>query len=236
MSDYTITIQDPQGHVVLTARVDAATRRIEAQVKAEHLRPLLITTAVLSGHVAGVLTEHESRARLPVTPTSPVSLKGVVHGPDTGVGATLSNGSMKKHLSEDDLQELSERKGALESITVADRDWILAGVLLRSLEDDLAAAHANGWWRQDPAEMLAQPPRHLRIRSGHVRPVQGAHLANELDSPAIERLYEIIRGCTGGRMSAGRGTVIRNARRKALTHGHLVRRRRAKNIQLEATA
>lgn len=92
MSDYTITIHDQHGHVVLTARVDAATRQIEAQGRGEHLRPLLIITSVLSGHVAGWLTEHESRARLPVTPTSPVSLKGVVHGPDTGVGATFSNG------------------------------------------------------------------------------------------------------------------------------------------------
>lgn len=94
MSDYTITIHDGQGHVVLTARVDAATRRIEAQMNGEHLRPLLITTAVLSGQVAGVLTENESRARLPVTPTPPAPQMGIVHGPDNGVGATQLQGGL----------------------------------------------------------------------------------------------------------------------------------------------
>lgn len=135
--------------------------------------------------------------------------------------------SRSRDSQEEDLQAASERQGALASITATDRDWLLAAMLLDSLEDDLAAAHCNGWWQVDPAEMLGQPTPHRRFRSCHPRPAVGAMLAQELDSPAVQCLYDIIRGCTGGRLVVGRGSVIRNARRKAVTHGRYVRRRRA---------
>lgn len=90
--DYTITIHGPQGEVVLTARLDSRSRQIEAQVQGEHLRPLLIITSVLSGHVAGMLTVNESPARLPATSTPPASQMGIVHRPGTGVGASSSSG------------------------------------------------------------------------------------------------------------------------------------------------
>lgn len=142
---------------------------------------------------------------------------------------------MSKHLSLEQMEAATERQGALESITIKDRDWLLASMLLDSLEDDLAAALYQGWWLVDPVEMLEQPPRHLRIRSGHARPVQAAQLARELDSQAIQRLYHIVRACTNGRVAAGRGSVIRNARRKAQCHGRYVRGQR-RNANREGLA
>lgn len=92
--DYTVTVRDETGAIILDAAVDATLRQVRRLDLPDdgHLRPLPITTSVLSGHVAGVLTEYDSRARLPVTPTPPASLTGDVLRPETGVGATPSNG------------------------------------------------------------------------------------------------------------------------------------------------
>ena len=75
--------------------------------------------------------------------------------------------STQSELAEAELE--SEKQGALASLTAADRTWLLAAMLLDSLEDDLAMALVRGWWRQDPAEMATMPWVYDKIHSEKAR-------------------------------------------------------------------
>lgn len=123
--------------------------------------------------------------------------------------------STPEGLAEAELE--SEKQGALASLTLGDRAWLLAALLLDNLEDDLARAMVLGWWKQDPAEMSRLPFLQDRILSEKAR-LQPRLLAAEVESDAVQMLYDLIRAATNGRVAVGRGVLIRNARIKAVNH------------------
>lgn len=98
-------------------------------------------------------------------------------------------------------------KMAASYFTVADVPMVLAQAMLISLAQDLGRALAERRWKSDPAEMRSAPGM----------TAEDLKLARELDSAAVQTLYAVVAAGSAGRVPTGRGTVLRMARRYAVT-------------------
>ena len=100
-------------------------------------------------------------------------------------------------------------KMAASYFTPDDVPMVLAQALLISLAQDLGRALAEKHWKSDPAEML----------TAACMTAERLKLAHEIDSPAVQTLYGVVAAGSAGRVPTGRGTVLRMARRYAVTMG-----------------
>lgn len=94
-------------------------------------------------------------------------------------------------------------------------ELILAYAMMQSLADDLGALRRDGFWQQDPNEMLLHPqacyPRYMPGGSFNTM-LSSTWLLKELQSEGVQVLYDIIKAASEGRVRVGRGTVVRMAK------------------------